>query len=101
MESQKLSIVLPSSHAKGQMIPPAQHQVSPKRKVLFDLENLVHCSEYDILEVDGRPVNFPKTAITAPIRLGRQGDNISYKMVVRSERGNRTGNYDIFMVNIR
>ena len=66
--------------------------------VYLYLQGMSRCSMYDVLSADGMAINFPKTPITGPIRLGRNNSGEVLKMVVRSERGNVTGNYDVFRV---
>ncbi len=70
-------------------------------KAYVDLSRMQRCGEYDILAVDGRPVEFPKTSIGAPIQLGYLGQDNTYKIVVRSQNAKKTGNYDVFDVRVK
>lgn len=68
--------------------------------VYLYLIGMQKCSEYDILTADGQAVDFPKQPVTGAIRLGADNSGHSFKMVVRSQRGNVTGNYDVFRVTL-
>ena len=66
--------------------------------VFKDLQN---CHEYDILAEDGQKVKFPLTSIDGPISLGYAYSGLSFKVIVRSERAQITGNFDTFKVKLK